>query len=311
MNSRSAITLPVLFSLSVALVAAQNDLRATVKAWVDSHQQQIVKELVELLAIPNVAADRPNIRRNADHLRGMLAARGFDAEVLETDGNPLVYGDLRVAGATRTLLLYSHYDGQPVDARAWKQPDPFVPVLRTARVDQAGKDIPDISGQTRFEPDWRIYARSASDDKAPIVAVCAALDALKAAGLTPTWNVRVILDGEEEASSPSLVPAIARYRDKLRADFMVILDGPIHSSARPTIAYGARGIVTLNLTVYRAEGRRPQRELRQLGAEPCAAARGAAGDHEDRRGEGAGQGILRRDRPARARRAGASRRGAG
>ena len=150
MNSRSAITLPVLISLSVALVAAQNDLRATVKAWVDSHQQQIVKELVELLAIPNVAADRPNIRRNADHLRGMLAARGFDAEVLETDGNPLVYGDLRVAGATRTLLLYSHYDGQPVDARAWKQPDPFVPVLRTARVDQAGKDIPDISGQTTF-----------------------------------------------------------------------------------------------------------------------------------------------------------------
>jgi acetylornithine deacetylase/succinyl-diaminopimelate desuccinylase-like protein len=250
MSSRTTFTRALLVSLLVAPVAAQDDLRSKVTAWVDSHQQQIVRELVELLSIPNVAADRPNIRRNAEHLKGMLAARGFTAEVLETDGNPLVYGDLRVPGATRTLLLYSHYDGQPVDARAWKQSDPFKPVLRTGRVDQAGKDIPDIAGLTRFEPDWRVYARSASDDKAPIVAVCAAIDALKAAGLTPTWNVRVILDGEEEASSPSLVPAIGRYRDKLRADFMVILDGPIHSSARPTIAYGARGIVTLNLTVY-------------------------------------------------------------
>jgi acetylornithine deacetylase/succinyl-diaminopimelate desuccinylase-like protein len=241
----------LVFALAgVAAAQSQSDLRARIKAWVDSHQHQIVKELVDLLSIPNVAADRPNIKRNVDHLRGMLAARGFNAEVLETDGNPLVYGDLRVPGATRTLLLYSHYDGQPVDVRAWKQADPFKPVLRTGRVDQAGKELSEISGQTTFPADWRIYARSASDDKAPIVAVCAALDALKAAGLTPTWNVRVILDGEEEASSPSLVPAIARYRDKLRADFMVILDGPIHSSARPTIAYGARGIVTLNLTVY-------------------------------------------------------------
>jgi acetylornithine deacetylase/succinyl-diaminopimelate desuccinylase-like protein len=227
-----------------------SDLRATVGAWVAAHQPQIVKELVDLLSIPNVASDRPNIRRNADHLRGMLAARSFKAELLETAGNLLVYGELAVPGATRTLLLYSHYDGQPVDPKAWKQASPFTPVLRTARVDRGGTDVPGSSGLTRFEPEWRLYARSASDDKSPIVAICAALDALAAASLRPTWNVRVILDGEEEASSPSLVPAIAKYRDKLSADIMVILDGPIHSSGRPTIAYGARGIVTLNLTVF-------------------------------------------------------------
>ena len=103
---------------------------------------------------------------------------------------------------------------------------------------------------TKFEDDWRLYARSASDDKSPIVALCAAIDALKASGLTPTSNVHVILDGEEEASSPSLVPAIARYRDRLRADLMIILDGPGHSSGRPTVAFGARGIVTFDLTVF-------------------------------------------------------------
>jgi acetylornithine deacetylase/succinyl-diaminopimelate desuccinylase-like protein len=235
---------------TAALAQPEGDLRSRVSAWVNTHQQAIVKELVDLLALPNVAADRPNIRRNADHLRQMLSARGFKAELLETTGNPLVYADLPVPGATRTLLLYAHYDGQPVDARAWKQADPFKPLLRAGRVDRGGKEIPDITAQTRFEPDWRLYARSASDDKAPIVAICAALDALKASGLTPAWNLRVILDGEEEASSPSLVPAIAKYRDKLRADLMVILDGPIHSSGRSTVAYGARGIVTLNLTVF-------------------------------------------------------------
>ncbi len=218
--------------------------------WLDRHQQLVVGELIDLLSIPNVAADRANIRRNAEHLRGLLAARGFAAEILETSGNPLVYGDLRVPGATSTLLFYSHYDGQPVDPKAWRQADPFTPVLRTGRVDRGGEEIANPKSVAKFDSEWRLYARSASDDKAPIVALCAALDAIKSSGVKPSWNVRVVLDGEEEASSPSLVPAIAKYRDKLRADVMVILDGPAHSSGRPTVAYGARGIVTLNLTVF-------------------------------------------------------------
>jgi acetylornithine deacetylase/succinyl-diaminopimelate desuccinylase-like protein len=125
-----------------------------------------------------------NIRRNAEHLRAMLAKRGFEAELLETDGNPLVYGELRVPGATRTLLLYSHYDGQPVAPERWSQPDPFMPVLRTGRVDQGGREI-DLASTTRFEDDWRLYARSAADDKAPIVALVAALDALTASSWRP------------------------------------------------------------------------------------------------------------------------------
>jgi acetylornithine deacetylase/succinyl-diaminopimelate desuccinylase-like protein len=224
-------------------------LRAEVREWVTSRQQPLVDELIELLSIPNVAADRPNIRRNAEHLQRMLNRRGFAAELLETTGNPLVYGELTVPGATRTILFYSHYDGQPVDPRAWQQEDPFKPILRTGRLDQGSEIVQGLSRQT-YDADWRLYARSASDDKSPIVALCAAIDALKALNVRPTANIRVILDGEEEASSPSLVPAIGKYREKLNADLMVILDGPIHSSGRPTIAYGARGIVTFNLTVF-------------------------------------------------------------
>jgi acetylornithine deacetylase/succinyl-diaminopimelate desuccinylase-like protein len=236
--------------LILALLAQQPaGLKTSVSSYVDAHQKEIVGELLDLLTIPNVAADKPNIRRNAEHLRGMLARHGFTSEILETDGNPLVYGALNVPGATRTVLFYCHYDGQPVDAKAWKQPDPFTPVLRRGRLEDQPA-VADPKSVARYDPDSRIYARSASDDKAPIVALVAAVDALKAAGLAPSSNVRVILDGEEEASSPSLVPAITRYKDKLRADLMVILDGPVHSSGRPTVVYGARGIATVDLTVF-------------------------------------------------------------
>jgi acetylornithine deacetylase/succinyl-diaminopimelate desuccinylase-like protein len=239
-------------ALSAPPVSAQDFSRAQITTYIDTHRREIVRELVELLSIPNVASDKENIRRNAAHLRAMFARRGFAAELLETTGNPLVYAELRVPGATRTLLFYSHYDGQAVNAPAWKQADPWTPVLR----DQTGTvtnclqkgsigDCPGFAG-----PDWRLYARSAADDKGPIVMMVAALDALRANGLPPTSNIRVILDGEEEASSPSLVPAIAKYRDKFAADLMIIFDGPVHTSGRPTIAYGARGILTGTLTVY-------------------------------------------------------------
>ena len=239
-------------SFIAAVLAASGGAGAQtsdVRAWVAAHQQPLVRELIDLLSLPNVAADRVNIRRNAEHLRRMLERRGFAAALLETAGNPLVYGELRVPGASRTLLLYSHYDGQPVDPKAWEQPDPFRPVLRTARIDAGGTPV-EANAAVAFDPEWRLYARSASDDKAPIVALCAAIDALKAAGRAPSANLRVVLDGEEEASSPNLVPAISKYREKLRADLMVIFDGPIHSSGRPTLVYGARGIITFNLTVY-------------------------------------------------------------
>ncbi len=223
--------------------AAPDTLRNQVRGYVGAHEDAIVAELTALLSIPNVASDRPNIRRNAEHLKAMLARRGFASELLETQGNPLVYGDLRVAGATRTLLLYAHYDGQAVNPAAWKQPDPFTPVIETGTVTNCLQ-----KGTIGDCP--RIYARSASDDKGPIEMICAALDALKANGLQPSSNIRVVLDGEEEAGSPSLVPAIAKYRDKFAADMMLIFDGPIHVSGRPTVAFGGRGILTGTLTVF-------------------------------------------------------------
>jgi acetylornithine deacetylase/succinyl-diaminopimelate desuccinylase-like protein len=233
--------------LAALLLSAQ---AAVAQDYVQENQGKIVRELVEALSIPNVASDRVNIRKKAELLAGSLQRRGFAASLLETEGNPLVFGERRVEGARRTILYYIHYDGQPVNPPLWKQDSPWKPVLRDGRMEDGAKEVPGLATLEEFEPDWRIYARSSSDDTSPIVALMTAIDACDAAGIPFTSNLKVILDGEEEAGSPSLVPAIRSYRDQLKADLMLILDGPIHPSNRPTLVYGARGNLTVNLTVY-------------------------------------------------------------
>ena len=76
--------------------------------------------------------------------RDLLRKRGFTAEILETEGNPLVFAELQVPGAQRTLLFYAHYDGQPVDPKGWSQASPFTPVLRNARLEDGGQEIPNF-----------------------------------------------------------------------------------------------------------------------------------------------------------------------
>lgn len=207
-------------------------------------------ELALVLAIPNVAADRANILKNAEFLRQRFERRGFAVELLPTEGNPLVFAERRTPGARRTVLIYCHFDGQPVDPKRWAQSDPWQPLLRAGRLEDGAATVPDLGAGQKLGDDWRLYARSASDDKGPIVALLAALDALAAAGVAPGANLKVILDSEEEAGSPSLVPAIARYKDKLAADWMLIFDGPEHPSNQPTLFFGARGIVSVQLTVF-------------------------------------------------------------
>jgi acetylornithine deacetylase/succinyl-diaminopimelate desuccinylase-like protein len=224
--------------------------RRPVEQFVTARQHAIVRELVELLSIPNVAADRANVRRNADLLRDLFAKRGFTAEILETDGNPLVFAERRVPGAQRTLLFYAHYDGQPIDPKGWSQSSPFTPVLRRARLEDGGQEIPNFLALEQFPPEARLYARSASDDKAPIVALLTAFDALASMKQQPTSNIKVILDGEEEARSPSLEATMGRYREKYRADLMLILDGPLHASGKPTLSFGARGNLIFQLTTF-------------------------------------------------------------
>jgi acetylornithine deacetylase/succinyl-diaminopimelate desuccinylase-like protein len=235
---------------AMAAVARPSAQQPDVAAYVRAHQPAIVHEFMALLAIPNVHTDLPNIKRNAEQLQQMLDRRGMKPEVWDTPSVPLVYGEKLMPGATRTVLFYIHFDGQPVDKAAWKQADPWTPLVRAGTLEEGAEEIRDWSTRTTFPDNWRIYARSAGDDKGPIQAFVSAMDAV---GGKPTPNVKVILDGEEEGGTQALAFAVKNHADKLRSDVLLIVDGPQHPSGNPTVYYGARGGAGLTVTVYTAK----------------------------------------------------------
>lgn len=249
-----------LLALALAAAAQPAEIPAKIKA-VRAHRQthelDIINEYTRLLAIPNVASDLPNIRRNAELISQMLSARGITPQWLEVPNvPPVVYGEIKTPGATRTLIFYVHYDGQPVEPAKWVGGDPFKPTLRSAALEAGGKDIPFPAKGQPFNPEWRLYARSTGDDKAPILALVTALDALKANKIALTSNIKFFFEGEEEAGSPHLEQIVAKYPEHVKGDVWLICDGPVHQNRQQQIYFGARGVTTLELTAYG-----PRREL--------------------------------------------------
>lgn len=225
---------------------------AAVRAYRQGHAADILSDYAKLLALPNVARDLDDMRRNAEHIRDALGERGVETRLLEVeDAPPVVFGELRVPGAERTLAIYVHYDGQPVDEASWTLP-PWQPSLTTAALEAGGKPRPLPAPGEAVDPEWRLYARSAGDDKAPIPAILAALDGLQAAGLAPRSNLKFFFEGEEEAGSTHLEDFLTRYRELLDADLWLICDGPVHQSGAPQLVFGVRGYTAFNLTVYGA-----------------------------------------------------------
>lgn len=225
----------------------------SVREWHRAHGAAVLAELAEFLAIPNLASDSANIRRNAAYLVAMLRQRGIEARTLETPGSaPAVFGELRIPGAERTVVLYAHYDGQPVDPERWAS-DPWRPTLRDAALEADGREralpAPGAPLPSGHE-EWRLYARSASDDKSPIVAMLAALDALRASGQNPSVNLKFFFEGDEEAGSPHLREMLEQHRELLFADAWIFADGPVHQSGRMQVVFGVRGVVGLEMMVY-------------------------------------------------------------
>ena len=180
----------------------------------------------------------------------MMQTRGLAPRLLEHGDPkvpPAVYGEWLVPGATRTLVLYAHYDGQPVTPEDWKSTAPFEPKLLSDRLDRGGKPV---AAGGKLDPDWRLYGRSASDDKAGVMAILAAVDALRTEGERPSFNLKIFLEGEEEAGSEHLGAILARHRDLLQSDGWVIFDGPAHQTGAKQVVLGVRGVMGADITVY-------------------------------------------------------------
>jgi acetylornithine deacetylase/succinyl-diaminopimelate desuccinylase-like protein len=218
-----------------------------------AHEAQVLSELAGFLAIPNVASDAANIAKNASALGAMLAFRGFPATQLVAKGAPpAITARWTVPGATRTLVLYAHYDGQPADPAKWKVTQPWRPLYFTRAVERGGRraQFP-VAGQ-RADSEARIYARGASDDKGGVMAILTALDALRVAGKTPTSNVILFFEGEEEAGSPHLPEVLHSDSAGLKADAWVFVDGPVHQSGAKEVLFGVRGDMHIDVTTYGA-----------------------------------------------------------
>lgn len=224
---------------------------AAAREWRAAHGPEILRGFAELLSIPNDANDAPNIRRNADYISALFAERGFAMELLESEAAPpLIYGLRETPGAARTIAIYVHYDGQPVEPADWTHP-PFEPKLYTRAMTDGGEAIPLPADGAEIDEEWRLYARSAGDDKAPIPALLAAIDALDEAGIGFSSNIKLIFDGEEEAGSDHLDDYLAAHADKFSdVDLWLFCDGPTHQSRRPQLVFGVRGVTGMEVTVY-------------------------------------------------------------
>jgi acetylornithine deacetylase/succinyl-diaminopimelate desuccinylase-like protein len=241
----------IAFLLLPAVAAAQtNPASRSARQWRQQHERTIVNELVTLLAVPNISSDKPNIQRNAELVARMIQARGLTAKLVSVPGgNPVVIAEIRTAGATRTIGLYAHYDGQPLDPKEWASP-PFEPTLRNRPVENGGTPITLPAAGSPFDPESRLYARGAADDKAPIVAMLTALDAIRAAGLRMKSNVTLAFEGEEEIGSPNLEKTIAANKNLFAANLWLICDGPVYQTRQQSVIFGARGVTTFDVTVY-------------------------------------------------------------
>lgn len=226
----------LLFQLSLS---AQDEDRSTRNA---------IVELKEFLTIPNNGLIANHVTENIAWLETAFQKRGFETKQVSTLSSPCLYAEKILSKDLPTVLFYMHLDGQPVDKSKWDQADPYIPVLKQMNANEDWETIDWIKISEQINPEWRIFGRSASDDKMPIIAFLNAMDQLTDKQLK--CNIKVILDSEEEMGSPNLAAAVKENLDLLSADALIINDGPVHISGQPTLVFGCRGITSFHLTVY-------------------------------------------------------------
>jgi len=245
----------ILFLWSPFFVFAQSEPVLKVRDFRKANEHNLLSTYVDFLKIPNVADDMPNIKKNATWISDYMKLKGIsNVQLLHpktSDKPPAVYGEVLVPGATQTVVFYAHYDGQPVDSTKWSEGlHPFKPRIANGSLANGAQLIDWPQPSTAFNPEWRIYARGSSDDKAGVYTIINAYAALAALHISPGINVKFFFEGEEEAGSTHLDEIFDQYKTLLNADIWVISDGPVHQSGRKQVVFGVRGDTHVELTVF-------------------------------------------------------------
>jgi acetylornithine deacetylase/succinyl-diaminopimelate desuccinylase-like protein len=244
-----------LLFFSAYSASSQTKELLNIRAYRDKQMHQWLAEYTSFLGIPNIASDTIQIQKNAAFIQQMMKNRGIpNVQLLapKTTGiPPVIYGEVLHPGATKTIIFYAHYDGQPVDSTKWaKGLHPFKPALLNNSLENQGTIISWPDQTTGINPEWRIYARSASDDKAGVMSILSAYESMTQCGYQPSINLKFFFEGEEEAGSDHLYEVLEKYAPQLQSDLWIICDGPVHQSGKKMVSFGVRGDTHMELTVY-------------------------------------------------------------
>ena len=223
------------------------------QSYIQTHYRTFIQGLLPLVCQPSVSHDASDVRDCASLLRDLLEQEGATATIMETGGNPVVYGEIAGVRDDVTLVLYNHYDVKPVEPLEDWQSEPFTPTFRAGRVEDHAPIIADW--QSLSDEALRaslVYARGSGDDKGPLYSNLMALRTMRAVAGKPPCRLKFLYDGEEEIGSPHLPTFLHQHRDRFSGDAMIIADGPMHPSGRPTLALGVRGVMRLAIRLHTA-----------------------------------------------------------
>lgn len=208
-------------------------------------------EYLEGLTLSNDTDVAADIQRNLNWLDKAFQKRGFTTQQLSNGAHPMLYAEWGPIQPNRpTVLFLMHFDGQSASASDWTS-DPWKPTLKIK--DARGIWMPqpnDRLMQPGLDPEWRVFGRSASDGKGVISMFLTAVDAIKSARITPTVNIKVLLDSEEERGSPHLTAVVNQNAARLKNDGVVIFNGAVNTNNKPVITFGYRGSIQVDMTVF-------------------------------------------------------------
>ena len=239
-----------IFFLFIAPVYGQNDIKDEVFDLAMNNMD----EFVEFLSYPNDSSFSKDIYNLIEWTKNKFKSLDFLMTELETSSIPLLLAEKKIHDDLKTILIYLHLDGQPVDISRWNQEDAFKPVFKKNEngifIEDDWNKIANYNYSELDDKDIRIFARSSSDAKGPVMMLIQALKFMKLKNIDQEFNIKLIMDFEEEIGSPSLPSAVEVHKEKLESDALLIFDGPQHATGLPTLNFGNRGISSITLKTY-------------------------------------------------------------
>ena len=242
------LTIILLFT-SISLFSQREYKNEIFKQGIDN-----IDEFIEFLSYPNDANFKSDIYELIDWTENKFKSLDFKINRLETKTIPLLLASKHISDDYKTVLIYMHLDGQPVDPKKWNQENPFIPVYKIkdneSFIDYDSNKIADIDYKTLEDKDIRIFARASSDAKGPVMMLIQALKFMNSNNINQKLNLKLVMDFEEEKGSPSLPEAVKKHSSILKSDALLIFDGPQHVTDLPTLNFGNRGISSITLKTY-------------------------------------------------------------